>query len=77
MVQSVHAVLRNALQTAVREEIVPRNVAKLVKVSARKYKVSRGLAVPHARAVLAAAYDELLLALRPGSLPRPPAAASC
>jgi hypothetical protein len=28
MVQSVHAVLRNALQTAVREEVVPRNVAK-------------------------------------------------
>jgi integrase len=61
--QSIHAVLRNALQTAVREEIVPRNVAKLVKVSTPKYKVNRGLTVPQARAVLAAAYDETLCAL--------------
>jgi integrase len=63
MVQSVHSVLRNALQTAVREEIVPRNVAKLVKVSIPRYKVNRGLTVPQARAVLAAAYDEPLCAL--------------
>jgi integrase len=63
MVQSIHAVLRNALQTAVREEIVPRNVAKLVKVSTPNYKVNRGLTVPQARAVLAAAYDEPLCAL--------------
>jgi integrase len=63
MVQSIHAVLRNALQTAVREEIVPRNVARLVKVSTPKYKVNRGLTVPQARAVLAAAYDEPLCAL--------------
>ena len=33
MVQSIHAVLRNALESAVREEIVPRNVAKLVQKS--------------------------------------------
>jgi hypothetical protein len=38
----IHAVLRNALQTAVREEVIPRNVAKLVKVTTPKYKVNRG-----------------------------------
>ncbi|MCO6000142.1 tyrosine-type recombinase/integrase [Actinoallomurus rhizosphaericola] len=63
MVQSIHAVLRNALETAVREEIMPRNVAKLVKVSTPKYKVNRGLSVAQARAVLDAAYDERLYAL--------------
>jgi len=42
---------------------VPRNVARLVKVSTPKYKVNRGLTVPQARAVLAAAYDEPLCAL--------------
>jgi integrase len=63
MVQSINAVLRNALETAVREEIMPRNVAKLVKVSTPKYKVNRGLTAPQARAVLAAAYDEPLCAL--------------
>jgi integrase len=63
MIQSIHAVLRNALQTAEREEIVPRNVAKLVKVTTPKYKVNRGLSVPQARAVLGAAYNEPLCAL--------------
>jgi integrase len=63
MIQSIHAVLRNALQTAVREEIVPRNAAKLVKVTTPKYKVNRGLSVPQARAVLGAAYNEPLCAL--------------
>ncbi|GAA3952789.1 hypothetical protein GCM10023085_39110 [Actinomadura viridis] len=36
MVQLIHAVLRNALESAVREEVIPRNVAKLVKVGAPK-----------------------------------------
>jgi integrase len=63
MVQFIHAVLRNALQMAVREEIVSRNVAKLVKVSAPKYKVNRGLTVDQARAVLEAAKSERLNAL--------------
>ncbi|SEG91101.1 Site-specific recombinase XerD [Thermomonospora echinospora] len=63
MVQSIHAVLRNALETAVREEVIPRNVAKLVQVSAPKYKVNRGLTVDQARAVLQAAKDERLYAL--------------
>lgn len=34
MVQSIHAVLRNALESAVREEIIPRNAAKLVQIPA-------------------------------------------
>ncbi|TMQ89787.1 site-specific integrase [Actinomadura soli] len=63
MVQYVHAVLRNALQTAVREEIIPRNVAKLVTVSTPKYGVNRGLTVDQAREVLKAAQNERLYAL--------------
>lgn len=63
MVQFVHAVLRNALQTAVREEIIPRNVAKLVTVSTPKYGVNRGLTVDQARSVLKAARGERLYAL--------------
>jgi integrase len=63
MVQSVHAVLRNALESAVREEVIPRNVAKLVKVSTPKYIVNRGLSVTQARQVLRAARAERLYAL--------------
>ena len=63
MVQFIHAVLRNALGSAVREEIVPRNVAKLVTVSTPKYKINRGLTVTQAREVLKAARDERLYAL--------------
>ncbi len=63
MVQSIHAVLRNALECAVREETIPRNVAKLVKVSTPKYKVNRGLTTAQARAVLRAAADHQLYAL--------------
>lgn len=63
MVQSIHAVLRNALECAVREELLPRNVAKLVKISSPKYKVNRGLTVEQARRVLTAAKNERLYAL--------------
>ncbi|GGV43000.1 hypothetical protein GCM10010182_79640 [Actinomadura cremea] len=63
MVQSIHAVLRHALESAVREEVIPRNVAKMVKVGAPKYKVNRGLTVDQARDVLKAAHDERLYAL--------------
>jgi hypothetical protein len=45
MVQSIHAVLRNALGSAVREEVIPRNVAGLVKVATPKYTVNRGPSV--------------------------------
>ena len=63
MVQSIHAVLRNALESAVREEVIPRNVAKLVKVTTPKYTVNRGLSVAQARQVLWAAKSERLYAL--------------
>jgi integrase len=63
MVQSIHAVLRNALECAVREETIPRNVAKLVKVATPKYKVNRGLTTIQARAALTAATGTRLYAL--------------
>ena len=63
MVQSVHAVLRNALECAVREEIIPRNVARLVKVTTPQYAVNRGLTAPQAQAVLKAARPHRLGAL--------------
>lgn len=63
MVQFIPAVLRNALQAAVREEILTRNVARLVTVTSPKYKVNRGLTVGQARAVLKAVQDERLYAL--------------
>ena len=63
MVQSIHAVLRNALESAVREEIIPRNVAKLVPVAAPKYKINRGLTVQQAKVTLQAASEHRLAAL--------------
>ncbi len=69
MVQSIHAVLCNVLEVAVREEAIPCNVAKLNKVGAPKHKVNRGLTVDQARDVLKATRDERLhvrLALRLG-----------
>ena len=63
MVQSIHAVLRNALESAVREELIPRNVAKLVRVPAPRYKVNRGLTVAQAKATLKAAASRRLGAL--------------
>jgi integrase len=63
MVQSIHAVLRNALECAVREEVIPRNVAKLVKVPVPTYKINRGLTTAQARATLRAAAPLRLHAL--------------
>ncbi len=63
MVQFVHAVLRNALESAVREEAIPRNVARLVQVQTPTYEVGRGLTTEQARALLYAAEDERLAAL--------------
>jgi integrase len=63
MVQFTHAVLRNALQHAVREELLARNVARLVQVSTPDYQVGRGLTVAEAHRVLAAAEEESLSAL--------------
>lgn len=58
MVQYLHAVLRNALQHAVREEMVQRNVAKLVQVQTPRYRVGRGLA--EAKKLLADVQDNRL-----------------
>lgn len=44
-VQQVHAVLGNGLQSAMRDELVVRNVASLVQVKTPRYKVGRGLSV--------------------------------
>ncbi len=51
-VQQTHAVLRNALQSAMRDELVVRNVAKLVQVQTPTYEVGRGLSVAQARTLL-------------------------
>ncbi|WP_200210303.1 tyrosine-type recombinase/integrase [Micromonospora coerulea] len=62
-IQFVHAVLRNALQHAMREELVSRNVAKLVRVPSPRYKVGKGLSVEQVRKILAAAAGHRLHAL--------------
>ena len=51
-VQYVHAVLRNGLSNAMRDELVSRNVAKLVVVPTPKYKRGRGLTVTEVRKLL-------------------------
>jgi integrase len=56
-------VLRNALEAAAREEILPCNVAKLVRVPAPRYKINRGLAAQQAKATLKAADGYRLYAL--------------
>jgi len=63
MVQFAHAVLRNALSNAVREELVGRNVAKMVKTSNPEYEVGGGLDPIGARALLGKIIDDRLYAL--------------
>ena len=46
-----------------REEIIPRNVAKLVQVPAPRYTINRGLTVQQAKATLRAANEHRLYAL--------------
>ncbi|MFJ9693658.1 tyrosine recombinase XerC [Kitasatospora sp. NPDC101183] len=60
MVQSIHAVLRNALESAVREELILRNVAKLVQVPTPDYSTGKGLTVPQARLLLKTASADRL-----------------
>ncbi|WP_435055924.1 tyrosine-type recombinase/integrase [Micromonospora aurantiaca (nom. illeg.)] len=62
-IQFVHAVLRNALQHAMREELVSRNVAKLVRVPSPRYRVGKGLSVDQVRMLLAAAEGHRLYPL--------------
>jgi integrase len=77
MVQYIHAVLRNALQNAVREELISRNVARLVQVETPDYEVGKGLTIAEAQRLLQAVRDTrwhslyvlaLLLGLRRGEL---------
>ena len=51
----IHAVLRNALSNAEREELITRNVAKLVQIPTPRYKVGKGLPVSDVKRLLAAA----------------------
>jgi integrase len=62
-VQMVHAVLRNAIEHAVREELVPRNVVKLVRVPAPHYEVGTGLSLAQARRLLVAVQGDRLRAV--------------
>ncbi|MGL4176368.1 MAG: tyrosine-type recombinase/integrase [Dermatophilaceae bacterium] len=62
-VQRVHAVLRAGLQQAVRDELVARNVAKLVQVPGRTEEVGRSLVPEEARRLLDAAASDRLHAL--------------
>ncbi len=62
-IQYVHAVLRAALQHAIREDLVQRNVAKLVQVSAPRYQVQRGLTVEQSKKLLKLAESDRLHAL--------------
>jgi integrase len=63
MVQFAHAVLRNTLSNAVREELVSRNAAKLVKMSGPEYDVGAGLDPLAARALLGKIKEDRLYAL--------------
>ncbi|WP_243420965.1 tyrosine-type recombinase/integrase [Micromonospora globispora] len=61
--QFIHAVLRNALGQAMREELVSRNVATLVRVPAPRYKVGKGLSVEQVKRLLRAAEGHRLYPL--------------
>lgn len=63
MVQFIHAVLRNALQHAMREELVLRNVARLVRTPAPSYTTGKGLSVAQAKLVLKALREDRFYAL--------------
>jgi len=62
-VQFAHAVLRAGLQNAMRDELLTRNVAKLVQIPAPEYVVGQGLKPEEAKKLLAAAKSERLCAL--------------
>jgi integrase len=62
-VQYAHAVLRSALQNAVREELLARNVARLVERPAVPHKEVQPLTGPEARRLLRAARDHRLYPL--------------
>ena len=64
--------LRNALSSAERDELVTRNVAKLVQIPTPRYKVGKGLRVTDVKKILREAVDPALRALRGRRDARPP-----
>lgn len=62
-IQYIHAVLRNALSNAERDEIITRNVAKLVQIRAPRYKIGKGLPVSDVKRILGEAQRTRLYAL--------------
>ena len=62
-IQFVHAVLRNALSSAERDELVTRNVAKLVQIPTPRYKVGKGLQLADVKKLLTEAKRTRLYAL--------------
>src|SRR4029079_12910902 len=62
-IQFIHAVLRNALSSAERDELVTRNVAKLVQIPTPRYKVGKGLRVADVKEILREAKSTRLYAL--------------
>jgi integrase len=62
-IQYVHAVLRNSLQQAMRQELVSRNVATLVRIPSPRYRVGKGLSVDQVQAILNAAQGHRLYPL--------------
>lgn len=62
-VQQTHAVLRNGLQSAMRDELLVRNVASLVQVKTPRYEVGRGLSVDQARTLLETSSNDRLHSL--------------
>lgn len=63
VIQHVHATLRVALEHAVREELLPRNVAKLVQVAPPPREEREPLTVEEAQTLLKTARDDRLHAL--------------
>jgi integrase len=62
-IQYIHAVLRDALSNAERDEIITRNVAKLVQIPAPRYEIGKGLPVSDVKCILAEAQRTRLYAL--------------
>ena len=56
-IQYIHAVLRNTLSNAEREELITRNVAKLVQIPTPRYKVGKGLPVNDVKRLLSEAKE--------------------
>lgn len=70
MIQYIHAVLRNALQHAVRQELVVRNVARLVKTPAPSYKTGQGLSAAMTKLVLKELHVQVGTPYEPDNLRR-------